>query len=189
MTDLGPALRTYWVEGLIVATLVVAATIGLTVSAKNAPFASQPTFALPAKASPVTSLENIQPRHEEPFVSLDAVSVNGKLVPGNAVKRLSVQRNDRLSVSGWAADRVAGAPANAIFLGVGSQKPIALQYGGNRPDVAQALGNPGLVRTGYVGKVPPGYLTPGDLPLTFLVVDSSGLTYDTVPSPVSLAVR
>lgn len=189
MTAITQARRTHRIEGVIVGTFLLAVAIGFIIRVRNGPFESQFPFAARAKVAPVTTIDNLRRHHEEPLLALDAVTVNGKSFPGNAAEVIPVKGTDDVRVSGWGADRVAGAPANAIFLAVGSQKPILLEYGSSRPDVAQALGNPQLITTGFAGKVPRSSLVPGNISLGFLVVDSSGLTYDVVPSLVTLAVK
>ncbi len=189
MNDLRLYRRVNWIDVFIVVIAAFAVVIGLIVRAKDAPFAPQSAVAIAAEASPVASLENLRLRRDEPLFSLDTVTVNGRPVAANAVKEIPVQSRDSVSVSGWAADRVDGVPANAIFVAVGSEKPLLLQNGGDRPDVAQALGNPKLEKTGFSGKLSLSSLTAGTLPLTFFVVDRAGLTYDAVPISVSLAVK
>ena len=212
MNDVGLARTRVWIQVSIVLMAAVTLTIGLIVRARDAPLAPTEPVAVPTAVSKVTSLEGLSLHPEEPLFSLDVVSINGKplpaaainqrpvrptgpvslnskLLPAATVNQIPVRPTDDVSVSGWAADRIAGVPANGIFVAVGSGKPVALQYGGARPDVAKALGNPKLEKTGFAGKLPSQVLPSGTQPVRFFVVDGSGNSYGEVPSPISLTVK
>ena len=189
MSDVGLPRRRYAIEGTIVLLFFIAAIIGFIVRAKDAPSAAPEAVSIPTAIAKVMSLDGLSLRSEQPLFSLDLVTVSRKPLPVTSVKEIAVRPTDAIGVSGWAADRIAGLPANGIFVAVGAGKPVALQYGGARPDVAKALGNPNLDKTGFTGELPRGLLPSGSLPLRFFVVDSSGSSYDEVPSPISLTVK
>ena len=64
-----------------------------------------------------------------------------------------VQRLRQVSLSGWAFDRGAGAPAKEIVVAVGDRAFGAVPIGGARPDVAAALHTPAATNTGFSGTV------------------------------------
>ncbi len=184
-----PSVARHRLETAIMLVFVATVAIGAVVRAKQPPISSPPP-AHTAAALRVRSLEGLPLLPGEPLFSLDVVILNGKpLSPSAPQLKHSVKTTDSVVITGWAADRAAGAPADGVFLAVGAARPVALDYGSSRPDVAAALGNPTLERTGFSGRIPLKLLHSGIAPLRFLVVDSAGTGYFAVPPPMSLIFR
>ena len=182
----GAANRT---ESTIVAAAVVAVLLGLFVRVYGGPEAPRPVAAFAISSNPVTSLDGLRPSHREPLFSLDAVTVNGRAFSGAPGAAIPIRSGDSVSVAGWAADGAEGELANAVFVALGTQRPSVLRGGGERPDVAAALGNPKLSRTGFSGKLATSNLSEGTYPLRFFIVGAAAATYDEIPSPLSITVK
>jgi hypothetical protein len=77
---------------------------------------------------------------------------------------------------GWGRDRISTGPARAVCLivdGKVEDRATSL-YGEPRADVAKALGNPDLARSGYLIKIPAATFTPGQHRIGVAVVSSDG---------------
>lgn len=76
--------------------------------------------------------------------SLDAID-------GGAVQGSAVTAGQIVVFSGWFGDASGEVPAGAklMFTGVSGQHALPIIANVDRPDVAQALGQPGLARSGF----------------------------------------
>ncbi len=88
-------------------------------------------------------------------------SLNGHLASTLRRRPLTVSRESRLIVSGWAADTAAGSAAAGVMVTVDDKRDFQADYGSARPDVARALRNRAYISTGFVGIVPTAGLAPG----------------------------
>jgi hypothetical protein len=77
---------------------------------------------------------------------------------------------------GWGKDRNSAGPARAACLIVDGrvEERATSLYGEPRADVAKALANPALARSGYLIKIPAGTFTPGQHRIGVAVVSSDG---------------
>lgn len=190
MNDVRPAARLGWTEVAIVAVFAVAVAVGYLVWLRAAPSVSAPQYVVQAAVAPVTSVSGLIPRRDDrPLFSLDSVVVGSVSYPGGTAKEIPLERSERITFAGWSADRMAGLPNNAVFVAVGTAKTMALTYGGIRSDVATALGNYKLARTGFFGSVSVADLPAGHVAVTFYAVNSTGTAYDEITSPITFLIR
>ncbi len=176
-------------ERTAVVAAVLAIALGVLVRTHGGPETVRPVAAFAISSNPVDSLAGLRLRSQEPLFSLDTITVNGRAAVETPEKSIVIRSGDEVSVAGWAADGVEGEPANAVFAAIGEQAPSIVRGGGERPDVAEALGNPKLSRTGFNGKLVTSGLAEGTFPLRFFIVDAAATTYNEVPSPLSITVR
>jgi len=83
---------------------------------------------------------------------------------------------DELTVAGWVVDEPNKTTANKIFVNIaGSDFPAA--YGGERPDVAKALGQAAYTKSGFMSKIPVSEIGKGNHQLRLKVVAAQGDVY------------
>jgi len=81
----------------------------------------------------------------------------GRTLPigtGGGFVDYTLEQRDDLVLHGWAGDGGAGEPASSILVFAGGKLVFAGAPNVARPDVAAALGKPGLTRSGYTIVVP-----------------------------------
>jgi hypothetical protein len=76
-------------------------------------------------------------------------SINGQPTANQALVRLSLQRDDTVTIVGWAVDEEARRPAGTVFLTVDDRLAIPTMYGADRPDIAARMNLPELRKVGY----------------------------------------
>lgn len=92
----------------------------------------------------------------------------------DAVEPLKVASGAAIHAGGWAADLKAAVPANDIVvLSDGNQIPFEPKIGISRPDVAKALNNAALEKSGWDGSIPAASLGKGKHKLEFYAVLSN----------------
>jgi hypothetical protein len=107
-----------------------------------------------------------------------AETANGTLLPGGAlaydgrvaaivphavaayVDSARIQAG-RAVLSGWAADEVAGKPAERVLVFAGNRLVSEVAPGSSRPDVARALHRASLTDVGYTASFPSSYVSRG----------------------------
>jgi hypothetical protein len=90
---------------------------------------------------------------------------------------IEVPAGGAIRVEGWAVDKPAGGLAEGVFIVVDEQIPIQAEYGHERTDVAEALGNAAYLNSGYTAIIPAEFLPPGRHTLTVRVVSQDGQSY------------
>jgi hypothetical protein len=107
--------------------------------------------------------------------SLDTVC--GKVVNGPDEAPIEVPAGGTIQVEGWAVDKPAGGLARAVLIIVDEQFPVQAEYGQERADVAEALGNAAYLKSGYSANIPSELLPPGRHTLEVRVVSQDGRSY------------
>ena len=123
--------------------------------------------------------------------SVDVVSSDhsSKTFGGTGTAAFSTRKGDEVTVTGWAVDSVAQAPASAVMLQVGPGERIVAQYGASRPDVARVLGVPTYVNSGFVALIPTTKLRVGRHDLSLLIFDAKTRGYYLEKNRVLLSLR
>jgi hypothetical protein len=106
---------------------------------------------------------------------LDAVC--GVPVNGPDQAPMEVPAGGAIQVEGWAVDKPAGGLAGGVLIMVDEQIPIQAEYGQERTDVAEALGNAAYLNSGYTAIIPAEFLPPGRHTLTVRVLSQDGQSY------------
>jgi 4-amino-4-deoxy-L-arabinose transferase-like glycosyltransferase len=101
-------------------------------------------------------------------------SINSRVWPSS--EPIQVESQFPLRVSGWAADPATRQPAAAVYVRIRNQV-FKAEYGIPRDDVASALRNPALKRSGFSAEIPLKLLTKGNATLRILVVSSTETGY------------
>jgi hypothetical protein len=158
------------------AALLGAAVAGCGVTASAAK--ASPTPSLSAGAGgvrDVTAACRIHgPLGSGATVGIDAFAVSR--TTRDIPDRRDAQSAGAYEMYGWGRDRNSAGAARAVCLVVdGRVEDRAMSlYGEPRADVAKALGNPDLARSGYLIKIPAGTFTPGQHRIGVAVVSSDG---------------
>ena len=76
------------------------------------------------------------------------------VVPNTGFIDFAYPRRDALVLRGWVGDSTTGIPARLILVYADGRLVFAGRPNTRRPDVAQALGQPRLVRAGYTIVLP-----------------------------------
>jgi len=76
-------------------------------------------------------------------------TINGKIVSRTPVIIHSDQERT-ITITGWAVDREANAPARVVFITIDGTLDLPALYGVDRPDVAAAFSNPHFEYSGYI---------------------------------------
>jgi hypothetical protein len=97
-------------------------------------------------------------------------NVNGQPLAACSVQ---VSAGRPITLSGWAVDEPAHKAAAAVYLDVDGHL-FPASYGSSRPDVAQALQEPGYEKSGFEGRIKAG---PGSHNVMLRVVNAAGSGY------------
>lgn len=106
--------------------------------------------ALAGKDSGIVTLSTISTRLEEPaFGSVDAI--NDVVAPESGT--IIDVASERLTIAGNYVDAERGEAAAGVIVVIGGQ-PFEAVYGGDRPDIAQALNNPKYLKSQFYLDIP-----------------------------------
>jgi hypothetical protein len=101
-------------------------------------------------------------------------AINGQPTANQAVVRLNLQRDDTVTIVGWAIDDEARRPAGAVFLTVDDRLTIPTLYGTDRQDIAAKVNAPELRKVGYTATFSIQILGPGRHMLRTEIVSADG---------------
>ena len=94
-----------------------------------------------------------------------------------------------LSLSGWAIDRAAGAPARTVYLSIDDRQMLPAEYGDDRPDVAALLGDAAYRRSAFRATIPINVLPVGSHRLRLGILAADGISYYEPPWYLDIVVR
>jgi hypothetical protein len=101
-------------------------------------------------------------------------------IDGQAVSQMAspvlihADQGGTITITGWAVDKQANATARAVFLTIDGKLDLPTLYGGDRPDVAAAYGNPHLEYSGYIATFSSLILPKGQHTLSLEIVALNG---------------
>jgi hypothetical protein len=113
---------------------------------------------------------NLIRSNELPSYYLDAIG--GK----PAAREIVVPVGRLISISGWAIDRQASAPADGVEIVI-DQVPQPAAYGYERTDVAAFYQRPAYLNCGFKAQIPPTALSIGQHTLSIRVISANGKHY------------
>jgi hypothetical protein len=102
---------------------------------------------------------------------------------------IEVSSGTTIQVKGWAVDKAAAGVAGAVLIMVDEQIPIRADYGLERADVAEVLGSPAYLNSGFTVNIPAELLSPGRHTLTLRVVSHDGQFYYQPTPGMKIVVR
>jgi hypothetical protein len=124
----------------------------------------------------------------EPMLAIDRV--NGTLMSSSKKVPIDSGAEAILTVSGWAVDPQARAPAAAVILRVdGGRQEFRAEYGSLREDVARHFGIPGYARSGFRSSIALDQIGTGEHRLQISVVSNDGRTSQLSSQTIQLDVR
>jgi hypothetical protein len=108
-------------------------------------------------------------------------SVNNEVVQGPQQAPIAVSAGESIRIDGWAVDETAGGPAGGVFVVVDESLRVWTEYGWERSDVAEVLGE-AYRWSGFIAAVPADTLSPGLHTLELWIVTQDQRGYYT-PAP------
>jgi hypothetical protein len=79
-----------------------------------------------------------------------------------------------ITITGWAVDKQANTTARTVFLIINGTLDVPTLYGGDRPDVAAALGNPHFEYSGFIATFSSSILPKGHYTISLKIVALNG---------------
>ncbi len=90
---------------------------------------------------------------------------------------IPVPATGSIILRGWAVDVRANGPASGVIVSVDEKTNVRATYGAERPDVAEALGNPADQPSGFSATLPASSFTPGKHTISIKILTSDGMSY------------
>lgn len=87
------------------------------------------------------------------------------------------EKEDEISITGWAVDKYADGPANAVFIVIDSEMNIPSIYGLDRPDVANVYGNKNFRHSGFKASFASSLLEEGSHSVTIKIISNNEVGY------------
>ena len=107
------------------------------------------------------------------YFSLD--TINGQIVSQTASPIIiHSDQAGTITITGWAVDKQANSTARAVFITIDGNLDVPTLYGGDRPDVAAALGNPHFEYSGYIATFSSLILSKGEHTISLKIVTLNG---------------
>ena len=102
-------------------------------------------------------------------------TINGQVVSQTSPPVLvHAGQQGTITITGWAVDKQANATARAVFITIDGAIDLPTLYGGDRPDVAAAYGNPHFEYSGYIATFSSLILPKGQHTLSLEIVALNG---------------
>jgi hypothetical protein len=102
---------------------------------------------------------------------------------------LSIHRDTRTSLMGWAVDSPAHRSAAAVFVLLDGKLVSSCPVANARPDVAAALGNPAYGASGFACEIEPSDVVAGRHRIELDIVAQGGHTFYVAKPATALVVR
>jgi len=139
------------------------------------------------------TLERLNPQ-ELTFAGKDALysvdTISGRLLSQQASPIvINAQREETVTISGWAVDQHAGKTAGGVFITINDRIDIPAIYGLDRPDVAEHFKNPHYRFSGFSASFATAVLGKGQHVLSLKIVTADKNSYYEPDQKIILEVR
>ncbi len=114
------------------------------------------------------SLDALTRLNEMTKFSIDSLNDTSFSQPPTAP--IPVPRSGSIILRGWAVDTVAGTVAGGVIVSVDATTTMQAVYGVDRQDVADILGNPAYLKSGFNITIPASKLSPGTHTITIKIL-------------------
>jgi hypothetical protein len=101
---------------------------------------------------------------------------------------INSDKQETITISGWAVDKQANGAALAVFVTLDGKLDIPALYGGDREDVANAFKNPNFRYSGFVASFASSILSKGTHTLSLKIVAADGIHFYYAQQVASLSV-
>ncbi len=102
---------------------------------------------------------------------------------------IAILGDTTVRVRGWAVDEMARRPAGGVLVVLDGAQRIRAEYGGNRADVAKALGNANYGASGFSATIDRARLTPGRHSLAIAIITNDGTQVYQAPQTVTIQIE